>query len=142
MGGAGNAFEDAVHPLLPRARRVARRVLAKHALAEEAVQEALLRAFRFWNGRRETEVWPWLRSLVIRECLRASSRDAAGYRGAPAEAAAETPEEVALRREEHAEARQALQGLPDGYRRVLLLRHGCCLTEAEVGPSSDCHWVR
>ena len=47
MGGAGNTFEDAVPRLLPRARRVASRVLANQALAEEAVQEALLRAFRF-----------------------------------------------------------------------------------------------
>jgi len=79
IGGAESAFEDVVPP--PRARRVARRIHANRALAEEAAPEALLRAFRFWSARPGAEAWPWARSLVVRERLRASS--AAGQRGAP-----------------------------------------------------------
>jgi len=121
MGGTGNAFEDAVPPLLPRARRVARQILANQALAEEAVQEALLRAFRFWSARRGAEVWPWLRRMVIRECIRAIGRETAGRRGAPVDAPSDTPEDVALRREEYAEVRRAWEALPrrsSGWRSV------------------------
>ena len=45
----GGTFAGAVDPLIPKALRVARMVLgARSGLAEDAVQEALLRAFRAW----------------------------------------------------------------------------------------------
>jgi len=135
-GGVGvevaSAFEAQVEPLLQRARAVARRVLVNPALAEEAVQEALLRAYRFWSDRRGEEVWPWLRRMVIHECSRASARDAAGRRAGPVDVPSDSPEETALRREDHAEVRAALALLPAGYRRVILLRYGADFTERDI----------
>ena len=49
------AFEAALAPLLPRLRAVARRLVADQTLAEDAIQEALLRAYRFWDRRRGPE---------------------------------------------------------------------------------------
>ena len=58
------AFEAAVAPLLPRLRAVARRLVADQTLAEDAIQEALLRAYRFWDRRRGPEgVGRWQRGL-------------------------------------------------------------------------------
>jgi len=135
-----NAFEGAVAPLVPRLRAVARRLVADHGLAEDAVQEALLRAYRFWDGRRGPTVWPWLRRVVVRECWRLQRRRSAqtaaesarpGAAG-DADTATPGPEERAILAEEYAEVRRAMERMPPGYRRPLHLRHGRELGESAI----------
>ncbi|MBS0396986.1 MAG: RNA polymerase subunit sigma, partial [Proteobacteria bacterium] len=72
--------EALVH--LDAAYNLARWLLRAPADAEDAVQEALLRAYRAWDGRRGAQVKPWLLAIV-RNCAltalgtraRAATRD-------------------------------------------------------------------
>jgi RNA polymerase sigma-70 factor (ECF subfamily) len=130
VGVSEEVFQTRVGPLLPLARAVARKTLADPALAEDAVQEALLRAYRFWSAHRGDDVWPWLRRMVIRECFRAAARDQARRRPGPSGVPPESPAEALERREEREAVRMLLDRLPAGYRRVVVLRHGRGLTEA------------
>lgn len=131
-----NAFEGAVAPLVPRLRAVARRLVADHALAEDAVQEALLRAYRFWDRRRGPDAWPWLRQVVVRECWRVLRRHSAesAWPGVHNDADALTPgpEERAILAEEYSDVRRALELMPAGYQRTLRLRHGHDLGESAI----------
>ncbi len=70
--------------------------------------------------------------MVIHECSRASTRDAAGRRAGPPDVPSDSPEETALRREDHQEVRAALALLPAGYRRVILLRYAAGFTEQNI----------
>jgi len=132
---APEGFEGAVGPLIPRARTLANRVLGDPALAEDAAQEALLRAYRFWGARHGAAVWPWLRRTVIRECLRLAERRGAAEGDAAVDLpdpTAPSPEERVLLAEERREVRRALDRLPPGYRAVLELRHARGLQETEI----------
>ncbi len=130
-----DAFEAEVAPLLPRLRSAARRLVADRSLSEDAVQEALLRAYRFWDRRRGDTVLPWLRQVVVRECwrlLRRQSAEAAVPVTDEMYAATAPPDERAILADEYAEVRRAVERMPEGYRRVLRLRHGHELGEKVI----------
>lgn len=133
--GGNDAFEAEVAPLLPRLRWVARRLVADRGLAEDAVQEALLRAYRFRDRRRGGAAWPWVRQVVVRECwrvLRRRSAEAAAPVADDLQAATAGPDEQVILAEEHAEVRRAVERMPAGYQRVLRLRHGHALGESAI----------
>ena len=135
---AGPSFASAVHPLIPRALHAARAFLGPRCdLAEDAVQEALLRAYRAWPALpdKERTIWPWLCTIVLRECRRQCSRIRdAGPLAEEARLAAQAPDplESLVASEERAEAARALAGLTAGYRCAALLRyiHGLSCAEA------------
>ncbi len=133
--GGESAFESEVGPLLPRLRSIVRRMVSDRALAEDAVQEALLRAYRFRDQRRGDAVWPWLRKIVVRECwrlLRQRSAKATDPFSDDVRAETGSPEERVLLEEEYAEVRRAVERMPAGYQRVLRLRYGYALGEREI----------
>ncbi len=55
-------------PHLPAAYNLARWMLRDDASAEDVVQEAYLRAFRFFNDLRGTSARPWLLGIVRNAC--------------------------------------------------------------------------
>ena len=60
-----------VEPILPAAYRLAVAMLQSHADAEDAVQEASLKAWRhFGQFVRGAEMKPWLLAIVANECRR------------------------------------------------------------------------
>jgi RNA polymerase sigma-70 factor (ECF subfamily) len=62
-------FEAAALPHLPAAYNLARWLLRDDRQAEDAVQEAFLRAFRFYDDLRGEEARPWLMGIVRNACF-------------------------------------------------------------------------
>ena len=66
----GERFEDVVLPHLDAAFRLARWLLRNDHDAEDAVQEALLRAFRYFRTYSAGNVRAWFLSIVRNTCRR------------------------------------------------------------------------
>jgi RNA polymerase sigma-70 factor (ECF subfamily) len=68
--GDAAAFAALVHAETPSAYRLALSIVRSPAEAEDAVQEAFLRAWRDIGSLREAELWPaWFRRLIVRSAL-------------------------------------------------------------------------
>ena len=64
------SFEDTVLPLLPAAYNLARWLLRDGISADDVVQEAYLRAFRFYGDLRDAHhARPWLLGIVRNACF-------------------------------------------------------------------------
>lgn len=61
-------FEAAALPHLPAAYNLARWLLRDERQAEDAVQDAYLRAFRFYDDLRGEQARPWLLGIVRNAC--------------------------------------------------------------------------
>ncbi len=121
-------FERLVLPLLPSAYNVARWLTRNDHDADDVVQEAFLRAYRFFPSFRGADPRPWLLAIVRNTCwtwLRANrSREAtADLDGVdePVETAASAEEDL-LRRADGARLTRALEELPAEFREVVVLR--------------------
>ena len=68
MNHRTHPFEAAVLPHLPAAYNLARWLLHDERHAEDAVQEACLRAFRFYQDLRAEDARPWLLGIVRNTC--------------------------------------------------------------------------
>ncbi len=68
MNDRTQAFETAVLQHLPAAYNLARWLLRDDRHAEDAVQEACLRAFRFYDDLRGESARPWLLGIVRNAC--------------------------------------------------------------------------
>jgi len=69
LEGDQHAFMLLVEPLLPAAYRLAVGMLRSESDAEDAVQEAVLKAWRhFGRFRRGSDLRPWLFTIVANEC--------------------------------------------------------------------------
>ncbi|TMC80908.1 MAG: RNA polymerase sigma factor [Chloroflexi bacterium] len=131
-GGDAAAFVALVEPLLPAAYRLAVAMLRSDTDAEDAVQEATLKAWRhFGRFRREAAMKPWLLAIVANECRRQrrsrwfwviKTSDAIDA-GDPVR-----PEVHAI----HADLRRALDRLPHDQRLVVMLRYYLDLSFDEV----------
>jgi RNA polymerase sigma-70 factor (ECF subfamily) len=115
--------------------REARRLLPRGE-AEEAVQEALVRAWRLQHACRAPEApLPWVLQITRNEARRLFARRARRFDRefvdpAPPEAEDEDGELVGTTTRVTVE--QALSGLADADRRLLRLRYAEDLTQAEV----------
>jgi RNA polymerase sigma-70 factor, ECF subfamily len=105
---------------------------ASAALAEDAAQEALIRAWRFRARCREpADPRPWLAAIVRREVLRLTT-------GHPAEMPVASPpepppaEDVVARVDERLVVDAAVARLVRGDRRVLLLRYAGDMTQPQI----------
>jgi RNA polymerase sigma-70 factor, ECF subfamily len=67
-GRDANAFVAMVEPILPAAYRLAVGMLRSRYEAEDAVQEAMYKAWRSFGRFRGTEMKPWLLTIVANEC--------------------------------------------------------------------------
>jgi len=128
-------FETAVLVHLNSAYTLARYLTRRGDVAEDLVQEALLRAYRSFDESRSSNVRAWLLKIVrncfltwkMRDCGEYAQRDF-GETGTPfgpggSEAQEdETPESILIRREEDCTMRSLIEGLPHPFREVLVLR--------------------
>lgn len=139
---------DAYGELVTRYQAVAQRTayLITHdgAAAEDASQEAFVKAYRalgrFHSG---APFRPWLLRIVANEALnrrKAAARrptvdlDAAQSRADPAD----SPEERAIAAERRAMVLRAMEALRDEDRLVLVYRYFLDLSEAEMAVALDC----
>ncbi|HVA90357.1 MAG TPA: RNA polymerase sigma factor, partial [Chloroflexota bacterium] len=134
---AGNDWAEVERRILPlrgEAVRAAALILGRRQLAEDAVQEAFMRASRGLSGLRDPEAAPaWFRRIVVREALRMARRDA---REVPDPATPDSrvagPVERTEAAAEREQARRALQSLSPARRSAVALHHGLGLPVAAV----------
>jgi RNA polymerase sigma-70 factor (ECF subfamily) len=135
-GGDTQAFEAILAPLIDPAHRYACALLHDPDLAQDAVQEASMRAWRKLSRLRPgSPLRPWFLGIVANQC-----RDQMRGRWwqvirmpQPRMLSSDFPEDVASHR---AELREALLRLRDGERRVVVLRLYLDLPWAEVATAA------
>ena len=122
-------FEQAVLPHLDAAYNLARWLVRSPADADDMVQEAYLRALRFFDGFRGGDSRAWLLRIVRNTCyswmqknraLELSDEfDETAHTG---EKAGQDTEAELISRDESDRVRKALEMLPANFREVLVLR--------------------
>lgn len=122
-------FERAVLPHLDAAYNLARWLTRNRQDADDVVQEAYLRAFRFFPGFRGDDARAWLLKIVRNTWYtwfhsNRPLQDAAEFDEnlAPPDQRAPNPEEAVLQNASDALVRKALEKLPPNFREVLILR--------------------
>ena len=122
-------FEQAVLPHLDAAYNLARWMTRNDQDAQDVVQEAYLRAFRFFPGFRGGDARAWLMKIVRNTCytwLNANRplQDAAEFdeNFVLPDSRTPNPEEVVLQNDSVTLLRTALEKLPPNSREVLILR--------------------
>jgi len=119
-------FQQRVLPHLDAAYNLARWLTRNDHDAEDVAQEAMLRAFRFFDGLRG-EPRPWLLAIVRNTCfdwLRAHRpADLSSLEeGMEFIEESETPEMLAARNLDRRMLNEAIAALPIQFREVLILR--------------------
>jgi RNA polymerase sigma-70 factor (ECF subfamily) len=130
-------FEEVVLPHLDAAYNLARWLTRNDHDAEDVVQEACLRAMRYFERLKGTEARPWLLAIVRNTCYtwleKNRPSDLVGLDDVgPLAADVETvghaspmesnPEVILLQSANRKLVNQALEDLPVGYREVLVMR--------------------
>jgi len=130
-------FEHSVVPHLDAAYNLARWMTRNDHDAQDVVQEAFLRAFRFFDSLKDPDPRPWLMAIVRNtsytwlernrpadivpiddQDLLPSDTETAGH-ATPMES---NPEVILLQSANRKLVNQALEEIPVGYREVLVMR--------------------
>lgn len=128
MSDRKRRFELLVLPHLGAAYNLARWITRNDHDARDVVQEAALRAYRFFDGLRG-EPRPWLLAIVRNSCMSwlqvNRPADTAGFDDRAADTLAvegDGPETQALRGMDRRMLNEAIAALPAQFREVLVLR--------------------
>jgi len=133
-------FEQLVLPHLDAAFNLARWLLRNRADAEDVVQEAMLRAFRFFDRFRGGDARAWLLQIVRNSCYTWLEKHRptdlmTEFNEEIHRTASTDPEKLAVQSNERERLMRALDSLPARPREVLVLREleGCSYKEiAEI----------
>jgi RNA polymerase sigma-70 factor (ECF subfamily) len=122
-------FEQEVLPHLDSAYNLARWLTGNPQDAQDIVQEAYMRALRFYGGFRGGNVRAWLLQIVRNTFYTWVEQSRPKHPTIEfdeqlfgADPRAPNPEQALLQSERANLLRQALQGLPESFREVLILR--------------------
>lgn len=138
------SFETLVLPHLDAAYNLARWLLRDEPAAEDAVQEALMRAFRYIDSLRGDNARPWLLGIVRNTCYTMLERqrngpDMVDFDNVEFEAALAWPEHGAgdpaahlQRQRTRAHVDAAIRALAPPLREVIVLREFEDLEYAEI----------
>jgi RNA polymerase sigma-70 factor (ECF subfamily) len=123
----GTSFDELVVPHLDAAYRLARWLMANEHDAEDAVQEACLRAFRYFRTFTGGDSRAWFLRIVRNTCYGWHSRTRQLATDVFDEeqhssAATMTPETLLLQAADVALTEEAMQELPGRFRELLKLR--------------------
>jgi RNA polymerase sigma-70 factor (ECF subfamily) len=134
------AFEAAVLPHLDAAYTLARYLLRDDADAEDAVQEACLRALRYFAGFRGVEGRAWLLRIVRNTCFTWRRRRKADAAVVSLDVdlheehvGGESPEDALLLAASRDALHAAIDALPAEFREVIVLRELEGLSYGEIG---------
>ena len=123
------AFEETVLPHLDAAFNYARWLTRNDSDAEDVVQDACVRAVRFFSSLRDGDARAWLFTIVRNTWYSRVSRRSGEAEALPLETTTHEPADGSLDPEarllqQHAVARvrEALEQLPVDFREVLVLR--------------------
>ena len=129
-------FETLVLPHLDAAFNLARWLLRSGSDAEDAAQEAMLRAYRFFHGFRGGDVRAWLLQIVRNTCFtwiekNRHGKDMTEFVEELHGPLGPTPESLAIAADNRGRLTQALESLPSRFREVIVLREleGCSYKE-------------
>ncbi|HEX7644896.1 MAG TPA: sigma-70 family RNA polymerase sigma factor [Burkholderiaceae bacterium] len=143
-------FEAIAMPHLDAAYNLARWLTRNDHQAEDLVQNAFLRAFRFFDGFRGDDARAWLLTIVRNtyftslreerhehvqfdeELLGAEERDAHGMPMTGDQAGRGNPEEAMMVRDRQREVNHALEKLPPAFREVIVLKEMNDLSYKEI----------
>lgn len=122
-------FEALALPHLDAAYSLARWLTRSSAEADDVVQDAMLRAFRAFDGFRGESVRPWLLAIV-RNCWRTRAADVQRRGQTPLPSDDERPiasdgldpEAEAVRASDRRRLDAVIAQLPEDFREVLILR--------------------
>src|SRR5262245_26140270 len=126
---ASRVFEETVLPHLDAAFNYARWLTKSDAEAEDVVQDACLRAIRFFSSLRDDDARAWLFAIVRNTWYTTVSRRPGTTEARvmdrtedePADDALD-PEEQLLQKHAVVRVRAALEQLPSDFREVIVLR--------------------
>jgi RNA polymerase sigma-70 factor (ECF subfamily) len=134
-------FEAQALPHLDAAANLARWLTRSGADADDIVQEAMLRAFRSFDGFRGGDMRPWLLTIV-RNCWRNAGSDTRrrghvplpdeSVNGAAVVFEGPDPEAGAIRSDEGRKLDVVIATLPEEFRTVLVLREMEDLSYREI----------
>jgi len=137
-------FEAIVLPHLDAAYNLARWLLRDEHDAKDAVQDAYLRAFRFFDSFRGGDSRGWLLTIVRNACytwLRKARPDDLQVtfddESHGAEGGGSSPEVDLLRNADAQSLKDALERLPVGLREAIVLRELEGLSYAEIAAVAD-----
>ena len=133
-------FEQLVLPHLDSAANLARWLLRNSTDSDDVVQEAMLRAYRFFNRFRGGDARAWLLQIVRNTCYTWMEKNRASelmteFDEEVHNHPAATPEMLVGQADERQRLMLALESLAPRYREVLVLREleGCSYKEiAEI----------
>ncbi|HTT13299.1 MAG TPA: sigma-70 family RNA polymerase sigma factor [Burkholderiaceae bacterium] len=138
------AFEELVLPHLDAAYNLARWLLRSDQAAEDAVQDALMRAFRYVGSLRGQDARPWLLGIVRNTCFTALERarsapqhvefDDAEFEAAlgEAERSQSDPAAQLQRQRTRMQVNAAIRALSPPLREVIVLREFEDLDYAQI----------
>jgi RNA polymerase sigma-70 factor (ECF subfamily) len=123
------SFEEAVLPHLDAVYNLARWLTRNESDADDVVQEALLRAFRFFDNVRGRNCRAWLLTIVRNTCYTWLHANRAGKPTVPfdeekhsTETGSTSPDAALVANVDRDLLRQAIEELPTEFREVLVLR--------------------
>ena len=129
-------FETLVLPHLDAAFNLARWLLRSRADAEDVAQEAILRAYRFFDGFHGGDARAWLLQIVRNSCYtwldkNRKVKDMTEFNEEVHGQRSPSPESLAIASNDRDRLSEALKSLPPRYREVLVLREleGCSYKE-------------
>ena len=134
LKGHAEEYRELMLRYQSQAYRFAYRVLGMREEAEDATQEAFIRAYsRLGTCRDRRKFWPWLRRILLNLCLDRLRQTH------PCDVLNETPDRITdsveygvLRQAELEEIRGAIAGLPNAYRIAVVLRYQEELSYKEI----------
>ena len=136
-------FEAQALPHLDAAYNLARWLSRSSVDAEDIVQDAMLRAYRAFDGFRGGDAKPWLLAIVRNCCRNAHANTRRrGHQPLPDNDAdaivtdGPDPEEHALRSGEKRKLNEAIALLPNEFREVLILREMEEMSYREIAEST------
>jgi RNA polymerase sigma-70 factor (ECF subfamily) len=141
-------FEMQALPHLDAAYNLARWLARSPADADDIVQDAMMRAFRAFDGFRGSDVKPWLLTIV-RNCFFTAAGHARHKASVPLLGEAQEhsdpafidgdpdPELAALRGDQNRKLNEVIAALPRDFREVLILREMEDLSYSEIAQITE-----
>jgi RNA polymerase sigma-70 factor, ECF subfamily len=122
-------FEEVILPHLNAAYNLARWLTRNEHDAQDVVQEAYLRAFRFFDSYRGGDGKSWLLEVVRNTCFTFHRREKRNVTSIEFDESTHTPsvnppdaEEALVAAGKHAILKDCIEGLPDEFRGILVMR--------------------